>query len=460
MQPSLGIAARTLALDLTMGEVVRALDAAGIDCLLLKGPALARRLYGNVPGIRNYGDIDLLVPPGHFGDAGRVLASLGFEDHGKRIRASEAAGLPARPWRRGGDTSVTVDLHRGFHYVTDRSAWWDLLSLHRETIVVEGQRLAIPGRAGCAAITVLHAARPGSSPKPAEDLRRALALFEDEVWRQAADLAGAVGAAGAFAAVLSRQSAGAGLAARLGLAVGDQVGWFSAISRERGTDALSSVLRPASWTVRARRVRDVAFPSRAALSSGWPMAERSRYGLAVVYLGRLFVLAARLPPLLLAWHRASRARRRSGIAMGRARTGGRPGHCLRIHSRVIAETSWWTLRTWWRVHRRLDGGSRCRGVRAAPTLPPAPATAHSRRAARLTLACCRATCLERALLRQARAAGAGMPRDVIVGVTAPATGFRAHAWLDGDRVEPGFVELWRYPAAATLPSAQLRRGAS
>ena len=456
MQPSLGVAARTLALDLTMGEVVRALDAAGIDCMLLKGPALARRLYGNMPGIRNYGDIDLLVPPGRFGDAGRVLASLGFEDDGKRIRASEAARLQARLWRRGG---VAVDLHRGFHYVTDRSAWWDLLSPHRETIVVEGRPVSIPGRAGCAAITALHAAGRWSPAKPIEDLRRALALFDDEVWRQAADLAGAVGAAGAFAGALSRQSAGAELAARLGLAVGDQVGWFSATSRQRGTIPLSFVLQPASWTVRARRVRDVAFPSQAALSGGWPMAARSRYGLAAVYLGRLCVMAARLPPLLLAWHRASSARRRNGPAARRVRRGARPGHCLRIRSRAIAGTSWWTLRMWWRVHRCLDGGTRRRGVRAAPALLPAPATAHSRRAARLTLACCRATCLERALIRQARAAGAGTPRDVIVGVTAPATGFRAHAWLDGDRVEPGFVELWRYPAAPTLPSGQLRRGA-
>jgi hypothetical protein len=461
MQPSLGVAARTLALDLTTGEVVRALDGAGIYCMLLKGPVLARRLYGNVPGIRNYGDIDLLVPPENFGGAGRVLASLGFEDDRKRIRASEAARLQARPWRRSGDTSVTVDLHRGFHYVIDRSAWWDLLSQHRETILVEGQRVAIPGRAGCAAITALHAARPGSPAKPVEDLCRALALFDDEVWRQAADLAAAVGAAGAFAAALSRQSAGAELAAHLGLAVSDQVGWFSAISCQRGTEALSFTIQPASWAVRAQRMRDVAFPSRAALSGGWPMAARGQYGLAAVYLGRLCVLAARLPSLLLAWHRASRARHRSSPpAARRARRDATHGRCLRIRPRAIAGTSWWTLRMWWRVHRGLDGDIRRRGVRAAPALLPAPPTAHSRRAAQLTLACCQATCLERALLRQARAAGAGIPRDVIVGVTAPATGFRAHAWLDGDQVEPGLVELWRYPADTTVPSGQPRRVAS
>jgi hypothetical protein len=34
------------------------------------------------------------------------------------------------------------------------------------------------------------------------------------------------------------------------------------------------------------------------------------------------------------------------------------------------------------------------------------------------------------------AAGAGAAADLVVGVTAPASGFRAHAWLDGDQVDP------------------------
>ena len=63
MKSSLGLAARTLALDLAAGELIRALQTAGIDCLLLKGPAMAHRLYLNAPGCRNYGDIDLLVAP-------------------------------------------------------------------------------------------------------------------------------------------------------------------------------------------------------------------------------------------------------------------------------------------------------------------------------------------------------------------------------------------------------------
>ena len=272
MKPNLGLAARTLALDLATGEVVRGINAAGIDCMILKGPAMAHHLYGDAPGCRNYGDIDLLVAPRHFGDAGRVLAALGFEDQLPGIRASEAARMQGHPWRRDGGAYVVVDLHRGFHHVADWPAWWELMSAHREVLVVGGQPVAIPDRAGCAVIAALHASTAASGGKALEDLRRALQLFDDDVWRQAAGLAGSVGAGGAFAAALCRHSAGAQLAARLGLTVADPVEWFRATSLARGTGSLSLVLEPGTWAARAQRLRDVAFPSAAVFAGRWPIA--------------------------------------------------------------------------------------------------------------------------------------------------------------------------------------------
>ena len=60
-----------------------------------------------------------------------------------------------------------------------------------------------------------------------------------------------------------------------------------------------------------------------------------------------------------------------------------------------------------------------------------------------------ATCLESALVLQAWLAAQGDPRDVVIGVASPASGFAAHAWVDGepDRVSRGFDELTRLPAA-------------
>jgi hypothetical protein len=452
VKSNLGLAARTLAMDLALGEVIGGLDAAGIDAVLLKGPAMAHHLYGDAPGTRNYGDVDLLVAPGHFDAAGRILASLGFEDQLAGIRASEAARLHARPWHRDGAACIAVDLHRGFHNVADRLAWWELLRQHCQVLVVEGQPVAIPDRVGCALIACLHASDESSPGKPLEDLRRALRLFDDEVWRQAAGLARSVGAGSAFAAVLCRDRAGAELAARLGLAAADPVAWFRATSFRPGASSLSLVLAPGTCAARVQRLRDVAFPSPAVFAVGWPIARRGRGGLAVARLGRLCVIAGRLPRLLLAWHGASRALRRGDVGAPRARAA-RPGRrTRRARGRAAAGTGWWTLRTWWRVHRRLARGPWGSAVLPALAGSSGPPRAASPRAARLVLACCRATCLESALVRQARAAGAGLAVDVVVGVTAPARGFRAHAWVDGDRVDPQFAELWRYPAVPPGPA--------
>jgi Transglutaminase-like superfamily len=323
--------------------------------------------------------------------------------------------------------------------------------------VVEGQPVIIPDRIGCALITALHASKATSLDKAVEDLRRALELFDDEVWRQAAGLAGSVGAGNAFAAALYRQSAGAELAARLGLAVTDPVVWFRATSLKRGAGALCVVLEAGGWAARTRRLRDAVFPSRASLAGSRPVATRGLAGLAVAHADRLGVMVTRLPRLLLAWHTASRAVDRTGGSAPRARALRRTGRPLRARTAAFGAAGWWTLRTWWRVHRWLARGP---GERGAPVtfVPVGRGTAYSRRVAQLVLASCRATCLESALVRQARAAGTGLAIDVVVGVTPPSSGFRAHAWLDGDRVDPGFVELCRYRAAQAEPGQLQRTG--
>lgn len=58
------------------------------------------------------------------------------------------------------------------------------------------------------------------------------------------------------------------------------------------------------------------------------------------------------------------------------------------------------------------------------------------------------TCLVRALVLQAWFKSHGEFRDVIIGVTRPSEGFRAHAWLDGDPPchDEGFNELTRRPS--------------
>ena len=71
------------------------------------------------------------------------------------------------------------------------------------------------------------------------------------------------------------------------------------------------------------------------------------------------------------------------------------------------------------------------------------------------------TCLMRALVLQAWYAGQGDRREVVIGVTAPSKGFKAHAWVDGESPchDEGFAELTRWsrgsaPQAAHADAAQ------
>ena len=63
--------------DEVTAEVVRALDAAGVRAIVLKGPATVDWLYGPAAD-RVYADTDLLVAPGELTRAGEVLAGLGM----------------------------------------------------------------------------------------------------------------------------------------------------------------------------------------------------------------------------------------------------------------------------------------------------------------------------------------------------------------------------------------------
>lgn len=100
--------AQALLLEDTMLDAVEALVDAGIAVKLLKGAALAHLLPD--PGLRVFGDTDLLVPSERLGDAAAVL-----ESHG----AVRAQAPVSADWERRFAKSITmrwrateVDLHR------------------------------------------------------------------------------------------------------------------------------------------------------------------------------------------------------------------------------------------------------------------------------------------------------------------------------------------------------------
>jgi hypothetical protein len=115
----------TLRVDQVTGEVAEALHQAGVRPLLLKGPGIARWLYGD-GAARGYGDTDLLVSPTDRDCAERTLSGLGFAP------GQQSWGGVSRPWSRGTDH---VDLHRSIIGVRADSA---VLWTHEELLAADG----------------------------------------------------------------------------------------------------------------------------------------------------------------------------------------------------------------------------------------------------------------------------------------------------------------------------------
>ncbi len=110
-----------------------------------------------------------------------------------------------------------------------------------------------------------------------------------------------------------------------------------------------------------------------------------------------------------------------------------------------------TLRAAWWARRAARQALRYLAVHGLDDVPPIaappPLPSHARRGVVGMLRRMGVTCLIRAVVVQAWDKAHGYRRDLVVGVTAPGTGFRAHAWLDGDAAfnSEGFSELLRRP---------------
>ena len=199
-------AART---DLASAELFEALAAAEVEALLLRGPAIARRLYRE--GERGYGDSDVLVPPSRRPALEDVLRELGYSPYTRSGRAQH--------WQRP-DDRVQVDLHRTLWGVNGAPTdLWRALDSRRTALELNGVEVPVPGLSGTAFVVALHASQHGATvPHPLPDLERALSAFGAEIWMDAAACAGETRALQAFRQGLSLLPSGSARLAALGLA--------------------------------------------------------------------------------------------------------------------------------------------------------------------------------------------------------------------------------------------------
>ena len=103
--------------------------AAGIPMLSFKGPVLATAIYGDL-GLRQFGDLDVLVDPASFTSAEKFLSALGYRR--ARDYGYEASMV-------NGTTGVSIDLHR--HLSPDNfpvSVSFARLWARRQAVQLEG----------------------------------------------------------------------------------------------------------------------------------------------------------------------------------------------------------------------------------------------------------------------------------------------------------------------------------
>jgi hypothetical protein len=293
----------SLRVDVVLGEVAAAFDTAAVGWLLLKGPSIRLRLYGE--DTRDYRDLDLLVDPADEQRAYDALRAIGFtprEGYGPAEAIAEH-----HEWTRGADVAevhVTIDGVR----VAPR-VLWDTLRGHQRPLDVAGRTVAALDDGGLALHLALHAAKHGPAiAKGIEDLERGLRGLPPEAWRAASRLARELDAEAAFAAAM--RLVPAALSAGVPLTgMPDAEALLRAQSAGPVALGLARAMRDAP-AVRLRRGLRVMFPSRQFLRRwSYEHGREVPPPYAVTYLNRVGDLIRHGPAAVLAWRRAVSAAR-------------------------------------------------------------------------------------------------------------------------------------------------------
>ncbi|MDA1061510.1 MAG: nucleotidyltransferase family protein [Chloroflexi bacterium] len=122
-----------------LARILQALHNAGVEVLVLKGPALARTLYPQ-PGLRPYRDLDLLVREPALAVAARILEEWGYE---AKIEGSEGPRLHHEHGQfqqiyLDKERQLRVELHGDHLQIGVQPAHMDQIWERAETIALGG----------------------------------------------------------------------------------------------------------------------------------------------------------------------------------------------------------------------------------------------------------------------------------------------------------------------------------
>jgi hypothetical protein len=295
--------------ELLHAEVGYLLGKGGIPCLHIKGPTVAHWLYED--GDRDWGDVDILVPPSRMDDAIAVLS-------GADILGRD----PGLGWRTGGDHAITlmlgtsghmgaaeVDLHHRFVGIglAPERAFQELWR-RREPAPLAHVDVWFPDLPSRALLIGLTTAR-AASPKALEDLRRLVAGTTAEDWEALIWLARRLDALPALRAGLELLPEGRDVVAATALSqVEVSAEWRLRIEGAPRTALRMDELGHLRWPDKILAIARWTVPSPAIIRMRDPRARGNAVHLVGGYLRRWRDGAAALGPSLAAVRRVRRER--------------------------------------------------------------------------------------------------------------------------------------------------------
>jgi hypothetical protein len=303
-------AAASLGSDVVAAEVGEAFRTAGVASILLRGPSIARHLYGEGE-LRPYGDVDLLVAPAVMAQAEQLLADHGFAHSAVLGQRPDDRPAWSRTWQRATD-GAEVDLHMTIVGIgAAPNEVWAVLAESVEPVEVARARLDGLNAEATLVVVALHAAHHGTELRqPLVDLARAIERFPTTTWTAAAELADRLAAMPAFAAGLRLLPAGAALAERLGL---PDAASAEVVLRAGGAPPMALgfewLSRVPGFRAKTRLIAGKLVPDVQFMRAWSPLARRGRVGVAAAYAFRLVWLAWHAIPGFIAWSRARKSAR-------------------------------------------------------------------------------------------------------------------------------------------------------
>lgn len=133
-------AQRNLWLASELVQILAAFEANRVPAIAYKGPVLAAAIYGNL-ALREFCDLDVLIPHGHLPEAREILSALGYWSPFDRAAAGRAAvGSPGQYQFSSADGEKLLELH------TEITLRYFPKAIDLERIAARAQPVSIGGR--------------------------------------------------------------------------------------------------------------------------------------------------------------------------------------------------------------------------------------------------------------------------------------------------------------------------